>query len=69
MTLEPTALSDTSTDVLALLAALDPQAFQQQVHAAVTAQQQRAHTLGLQQETQAQVQDTRVCCWLTRDGS
>jgi hypothetical protein len=53
---EPGSISDTSCDCVALLAALDGQGFQAQLQSAVMAQQQRAHTLGLQQETHGQVQ-------------
>jgi hypothetical protein len=56
MIFEPSAVGDTSCDCLALLAALDAQGFQGQLQGAVSAQQQRAHTLGLQQETHAKVQ-------------
>jgi hypothetical protein len=55
MIFESSSLGDTSCDCLALLAALDSQGFQGQLQGAVTAQQQRAHTLGLQQETHSQV--------------
>ncbi len=55
MIFEPTSVGDTSCDCLALLAALDQQGFQGQLQGAVSAQQQRAHTLGLQQDTLAEV--------------
>ena len=55
MIFESSSVGDTSCDCLALLAALDSQGFQGQLQGAVTAQQQRAHTLGLQQETHSQV--------------
>jgi hypothetical protein len=67
MIFESSSVGDTSCDCLALLAALDSQGFQGQLQGAVTAQQQRAHTLGLQQETHSQVpqvfagSDRRAC--------
>jgi hypothetical protein len=65
MIFESSSVGDTSCDCLALLAALDSQGFQGQLQGAVTAQQQRAHTLGLQQETHSQVLQLPSC--LSRD--
>jgi hypothetical protein len=57
--MEPSVVNDTASDCLALLAALDSMAFQGQLQAAITAQQQRAQTLSLHHETQAQVLQRR----------
>ncbi len=55
MIFESNAVCDTSCDCLALIAALDVHGFQSQLQGAVSAQQQRAQLLGLQQETHVQV--------------